>query len=582
MRNPSRVAAALTGAIVAAGLIVVVIAAGWFFVSRRSATVPTAGLQQLVASSADVGALRETAAVSARDGGGSAEVGGKILWAFGDTFYTPTRPFTAATQNADRYRSATGATSPLTDPLQLTTPIDAVGAPSQLIPYTADELAYNRATNDPGDRYAVWPVAPVSLGKDAWVYYLRVHIQAPSRGAWTSTVGVARLRAGMATAERVKDPLFGDRVPSFRSPLAQGTFVYLYDDCVQGCRVARAPIYTADNPSTYQAWNGYAWTPHLSQAAVVIPAGRNGVTVMWSGYVQKYIGAYIPFGSQTMEFVTADNPQGPWSNPVGAFTGKNAQNGDYAPYFHAELTASTSPDLFITYSRSLGGFRGDVRLERVTLSAANSSHSEGAVRIMPMGDSVTDGTVFNAGGYRIELDQRLRDSGCACNLVGTQSNGEPALRDKDSEAHSGATIAALTAGAPEWIAREKPDIILLMAGANDLGDPATAPGAAGRLGQLVDTLIALRPSATVVVASVPHGQSGFGTRAHAYNVAVAQLIVTRKNAGQRIVFADVEHAVASINQGDGVHPSAAGYTQMGATFAAVVQPLVAHGAHHSD
>lgn len=45
-----------------------------------------------IESVTDVGAVGTPANVSARDGGISAQIGGKLTWVFGDTFYHPTTP----------------------------------------------------------------------------------------------------------------------------------------------------------------------------------------------------------------------------------------------------------------------------------------------------------------------------------------------------------------------------------------------------------------------------------------------------------------------------------------------------------
>src|SRR5580692_5169473 len=102
----------------------------------------------------DLGALSMPSVVVGRDGGSAAMIGGQMLWTFNDTLMKKT--------GADgfNYRSATaawgtGASTSITDTL------DANGAPFQLVPYTADELAFNSA-NGPSQRYAMWPDAVVA------------------------------------------------------------------------------------------------------------------------------------------------------------------------------------------------------------------------------------------------------------------------------------------------------------------------------------------------------------------------------------------------------------------------------------
>src|SRR5262245_45413474 len=71
-----------------------------------------------------------------------------------------------------------------------------------------------------------------------------------------------------------------------------------------------------------------------------------------------------------------------------------------------------------------------------------AAESNGGVRLMPLGDSITDG--FNvSGGYRINLWQRLVASGRTVDLVGSAFNGPAELGDHDHEGHSGWLISQI-------------------------------------------------------------------------------------------------------------------------------------------
>jgi hypothetical protein len=53
-----------------------------------------------------------------------------------------------------------------------------------------------------------------------------------------------------------------------------------------------------------------------------------------------------------------------------------------------------------------------------------------AVRVMPLGDSITDGFTV-PGGYRVDLWQKIVASGRTIDFVGSQSNGPGNLGDRD-------------------------------------------------------------------------------------------------------------------------------------------------------
>lgn len=75
------------------------------------------------------------------------------------------------------------------------------------------------------------------------------------------------------------------------------------------------------------------------------------------------------------------------------------------------------------------------------------------VRVMPLGDSITDG--YNVpGGYRIELEDLLVSRGQPVDFVGSLSNGPASLADRDHEGHSGWRIdRSATASKGGWRAR---------------------------------------------------------------------------------------------------------------------------------
>jgi hypothetical protein len=67
-------------------------------------------------------------------------------------------------------------------------------------------------------------------------------------------------------------------------------------------------------------------------------------------------------------------------------------------------------------------------------AAGSAAESNGGVRVMPLGDSITEGTQV-PGGYRIGLWQRTAAAGYRVDLVGSQFNGPTALGDHDHEGH---------------------------------------------------------------------------------------------------------------------------------------------------
>ena len=78
------------------------------------------------------------------------------------------------------------------------------------------------------------------------------------------------------------------------------------------------------------------------------------------------------------------------------------------------------------------------------------AESNGGVRVMPLGDSITEGTQV-PGGYRIGLWQRLAAGGYRVDFVGSQSNGPASLGDHDHEGHPGWRIDQIDANIVGWL-----------------------------------------------------------------------------------------------------------------------------------
>src|SRR5262249_29708127 len=148
------------------------------------------------------------------------------------------------------------------------------------------------------------------------------------------------------------------------------------------------------------------------------------------------------------------------------------------------------------------------------------AESNGGVRVMPLGDSITDG--FNVpGGYRINLWERLAAGGYKVDFVGSEFNGPAALGDHDNEGHSGWRIYQLDANVVGWLQNSNPHTILLHIGTNDMIQNYDIANAPARLSALIDKIRANAASAELFVAQItPASEPTLEFRVQAYNAAI--------------------------------------------------------------
>lgn len=189
------------------------------------------------------------------------------------------------------------------------------------------------------------------------------------------------------------------------------------------------------------------------------------------------------------------------------------------------------------------------------------AESNGGVKIMPLGDSITDG--YNvSGGYRIELWKKFVAGGYTVDFVGSGSNGPAALGDHDHEGHSGWTIAQIDSNITQWLQKYTPRTILLHIGTNDRYNIS---GASSRLGTLLDHITTQAPSAEVFVATIIPASSA-NDAVKTYNAQIPNLVTTRAAAGKHVHLVDMYSKLTTSDLADGLHPNSGGYAKMAAAW----------------
>ena len=198
---------------------------------------------------------------------------------------------------------------------------------------------------------------------------------------------------------------------------------------------------------------------------------------------------------------------------------------------------------------------------------------QSCARIMPLGDSITEGV---NGGYRNDLYTGLRQDNCGVSYVGTLSDPNTRVADRNHEGHPGLTIGGIASSVDAWMAKTQPNIILLMIGTNDTawwtGENAGQIGA--RHNALIDQLRVARPNAWIFVASIPPQASAMiepnmidrAVLTQQLDTVIRKNVEVRTAAGQRVRFVDVNSVLKTADLYDGIHPTEAAHAKVAQKF----------------
>lgn len=230
--------------------------------------------------------------------------------------------------------------------------------------------------------------------------------------------------------------------------------------------------------------------------------------------------------------------------------------------------------------KAAGGAAGDSAYVMAAAITTPAARKRPPIVVMPLGDSITRGTGGTQSGYRDPLYTLLKNTGYTISYVGSETTTATTLLTQSGnehhEGHGGYSISAISSGVDGattgWLTgvpgtRDPlyPDVILLMAGTNDIGTGASSGAVAlTRMDALLTKLTTLRPAALIVVGTLVPYYGTHETREQRqldYNAGLPALIAAHQAAGRRVWLYDMRTKVNQPSQisSDGVHPNQSGY-----------------------
>lgn len=197
------------------------------------------------------------------------------------------------------------------------------------------------------------------------------------------------------------------------------------------------------------------------------------------------------------------------------------------------------------------------------------------LRIMALGSSSTAGEGSPAtAGFRGPLESLLARDGTAFVMVGSQQSGPPSVPDRHHEGHPGWTMAQIQPLVAGWMKAQRPDVVLLQVGTNDLNSGVSAPATAARLDRMLTTIHGVS-NAGVIVAGV-----WAPLRAHAqaradYQRLASAVLARHRARGEATTFVDTSTLLGPGDLFDALHPNTNGYRKIAAMWHREIRSFVA-------
>jgi lysophospholipase L1-like esterase len=210
-------------------------------------------------------------------------------------------------------------------------------------------------------------------------------------------------------------------------------------------------------------------------------------------------------------------------------------------------------------------------------------------RVMPLGDSVTWGKNSSnqppSGervGYRLPLKTALTNAGYEIDFVGQLNDGAAAgLADEQHEGHGGCRADELLSGIgsggcsqgqgvpgttlSDWLALDKPDVVLLHIGTNDLSSAGSFNpndiNDVNNILNVIDTWEGANWPVTVVAAKIITNRELATPETDSFNAALQTMILSR--TGDKLEWVDQQANVSVPDDyADLLHPNAGGFQKM--------------------
>ncbi len=206
------------------------------------------------------------------------------------------------------------------------------------------------------------------------------------------------------------------------------------------------------------------------------------------------------------------------------------------------------------------------------------------VKIMPLGDSITWDWYYGdtrtdayLHGYRNHLWYKLQEKGYDVDFVGSRSNGGAITPhfDGDNEGHTGWTTSQIRDHVYSYLQQNRPDIILLHIGTNDMmyiSPASSVNGAEQILSEIHRFEQDTNTNIHIVLATIVNCRKN-PSWVSEFNSYLRSMAANHIANGERLTLVEMYNPVGD-NLIDGIHPNDTGYSIMANVWYDAVSKII--------